>query len=127
MASKITERDLFPGCHKPVEKGFDSKKDKVNFVFMLPNVAIYLKYFFDYISGKQVQIYWTVSDQAKVTMIVTCYFPPQNIVAYIEEQLPKEMIAMHGTMRFTDRKKKVKRAYKKRKSKVVTETQTNEK
>lgn len=104
-----------------------SQKDNINFVFILPNVAIYLKHFFDYISEKQVQIYASFSDQVKVQMITTCYFPPQRIVDYIEAQLPKEIIAMNGTMRFKPRIKPNKRPYTKRKSKVVTDPQTSEK
>lgn len=104
---------------------YDSKIQNVNYVFILPNVAIYLKYFFDFISEKQVQIYASFSDQVKVQMITTCYFPPQNIVDYINNQLPDAILSMHGTMRFQERKKKVKRPYTKRKIKTNPEPKAN--
>lgn len=97
---------------KSVKRSQESKQPTHEYIIILPNIAIYLKYFFDCISEKKIQIHQSYSDQVKITMITSCYFPPQEIIEHLTKQLPEAMIKMHGMMRFKDRVKRTPRPYR---------------
>lgn len=95
-----------------------------NFVLIVPNVAFYLKYVFDFLNEKKYQIHGSFSDQVKVTMIVSFYFNPDDLVLYVHDQIPEAGLRQHGYIRWTVRRKKIPRHYTKRKIKTNSDSIT---
>lgn len=90
---------------------------KYNYYFIIPAVQPFYGCLWSFLNGKKFQIHRAVLDQDKLTLVVSVYFNPQDLIDFINNELPEDFLKRHGTMRFKDRIKRIPRPYTPRRKK----------